>query len=307
MGSHGNTAGSGGRVRRGLEGKGPTPKAEDRVYHAAHKAKQAVTRRPASIPKPARTTSPANAADWVVGRNAVLEALQVGLPVKIAYVAEGAERDSRLRDIFALAANQGLALLEVTRRELDRVTGGAVHQGIALKLPPFEYAHPDDVLSEAALSGAIVVACDHITDPHNLGAIIRSAAGFGSAGVVLPTRRSAQMTAAAWKASAGAAARLPVAKASNLNQALERFSEAGFTIVGLTGDGDTDMADVPATDRLVLVVGAEGSGLSRLVRQHCDVLARIPIASDLESLNVSVATGIALYALSHSQSRGPST
>jgi 23S rRNA (guanosine2251-2'-O)-methyltransferase len=235
----------------------------------------------------------------VVGRNPVLEALRAGLPVKAAYIAEGTERDSRLRDILTYAAEVGLTLLAISRNELDRLTGGAVHQGVALRLPPYEYAHPLDVLAEAAATDGIVVACDQITDPHNLGAIIRSAAGFGATGVVIPTRRSAQLTAAAWKASAGAAARLPVAKATNLNQALTQFAEAGFTIIGLDGDGEVDIAAIPGADGpVVLVVGAEGAGLSRLVREHCDVLASIPISSQLESLNASVATGIALYELS---------
>src|SRR3954468_2842417 len=139
----GNTAGSGGRVRRGLEGRGPTPKAEDRPYHAAHKAKvrsdrQAQTRT-GSGP---RTGRPGSGPEWVVGRNAVLEAMEAEIPVKSAYVAEGAERDDRLREILKLAANRSIALLEVTRNEMDRLTGGAVHQGVALQLPTFEYAHP---------------------------------------------------------------------------------------------------------------------------------------------------------------------
>jgi 23S rRNA (guanosine2251-2'-O)-methyltransferase len=282
-----------------LEGKGPTPKAEDRVYHAAYKAKQAKLRRPEAKPERSRAAGPAAGADWVVGRNAVLEALQAGLPIKAAYVAEGVERDARLRDILAYAAEHSLSLLSVTRNELDRLTGGAVHQGAALKLPPYEYAHPLDLIAAAAAADGLLVACDHLTDPHNLGAVIRSAAGFGAVGVIIPARRSAQLTAAAWKASAGAAARLPVAQASNLNQALAQCREAGFTVIGLAGDGAADIAEVTADGPAVLVVGAEGAGLSRLARERCDIVARIPIANTLESLNASVATGIALYELSH--------
>ena len=134
-GSQGNTAGSGGRVRRGLEGKGPTPKAEDRTYHKAYKQKQAAQRRQASQPKKSHRS--AAGADWVVGRNPVYEALTAGLPVKQAYVAEGAERDDRLRDILKFTAEHGLPMLQVTRAELDRVTGGLVHQGVALQLPAY--------------------------------------------------------------------------------------------------------------------------------------------------------------------------
>ena len=230
-GGKGNTAGSGGRVRRGLEGKGPTPKAEDRPYHAAYRAKKAAGRRAPDKSRPARTGRPGAGPEWVAGRNAVLEALEAKIPIKTAYVAEGAERDDRLRDILKLAANRGTALLEVTRVQLDRLTGGAVHQGVALQLPAYDYAHPDDLLATAldADSPALIVALDSITDPRNLGAIVRSAAAFGAHGVLIPERRSAGMTAAAWKTSAGAAARLPIARATNLNRTLRSYADAGCT------------------------------------------------------------------------------
>jgi 23S rRNA (guanosine2251-2'-O)-methyltransferase len=312
----GTTKGSGGRGRRKLAGKGPTPKAEDRVYHKAYQAKQAkqggatdrVTGGGRPGPNPARAVGRATtgthaqptARDWVVGRNAVLEAMQAGVPIKAAYVIEGAERDSRLRDIFRFAAEHSITLLQANRQELDRLTGGAVHQGVALQLPAYDYLHPDDLMT-AALNRpdggpGLVVALDGVTDPHNLGAIIRSAAAFGADGVLIPERRSASMTAAAWKASAGAAARIPVARATNLNRTLGDFAKAGFVIAGLASEGDTDIAGIPGVDGpLVVVVGSEGTGLARLTRQTCDCLARIPIASTVESLNASVATAIALY------------
>ena len=296
-----NTAGSGGRIRRSLKGRGPTPKAEDRVYHKAYQAKQERSRTD-SRPAPTKTRPIGAGPDWVVGRNPVWEALSAGLPVKTAYVAEGAERDSRLRDIFAFAAAHSLPLLTVTRFELDRLTGGAVHQGVALQLREFVYADADDLLAAALLDGdrpALLVGLDGITDPHNLGAIIRSAAAFGAHGVVIPSRRSAQMTAAAWKASAGAAARCPVGKTGNLNQFIEKASRAGYTVVGLAGEADADLDATPGlADALLLVVGAEGEGLSRLTRTRCDALARIPITGAIESLNASVATGVALYEIS---------
>ncbi|MDR1807041.1 MAG: 23S rRNA (guanosine(2251)-2'-O)-methyltransferase RlmB [Propionibacteriaceae bacterium] len=309
LGPKGNTAGSGGRARKALEGKGPTPKAEDRVYHKAYKAKQFNLRQearqggraaPGSRPKAAKA-----AADMVVGRNAVLEALQAGLPVKAAYVAEGAERDDRLRDIFRLAAEASLTLLQTPRPELDRLTGNAVHQGVALQLPPFAYADAADILETALERDGLIVACDHLTDPHNLGAVIRSAAAFGAAGAVIPSRRSADVTAAAWKASAGAAARLPVAKVVNLNQALATFAQAGCHIVGLAGEAETDLADADIPEGpVVLVVGSEGDGLARLTRDRCDQLVRIPITAAVESLNASVATGIALYHLTREKFLG---
>ncbi|HZL75684.1 MAG TPA: 23S rRNA (guanosine(2251)-2'-O)-methyltransferase RlmB [Propionibacteriaceae bacterium] len=296
----GNTAGSGGRVRRGLEGKGPTPKAEDRPYHAAYRAKKAAAPRKPSGSSAPKTGRPGSGPEWVVGRNAVLEAMEVEIPIRAAYVAVGAERDDRLRDIFKIAADRGTPLLEVARSELDRLTGGAVHQGIALQLPVFEYVHPDDLLAAALDSDRepLIVALDSITDPRNLGAIVRSAAAFGAHGVLIPERRSAGMTAAAWKTSAGAAARIPVARATNLNRSLRTYAEAGLTLIGLDGHAATSISEVPdLSGPVVLVVGSEGAGLSRMVREACDSLASIPISESVESLNAGVAAGIALYEL----------
>ena len=297
----GNTAGSGGRVRRGLEGRGPTPKAEDRPYHAAYRAKKAASDRRSSRSSAPKTGRPGSGPEWVVGRNAVLEAMEVGIPIRAAYVAESAERDDRLRDIFKIAADRGTALLEVTRPELDRLTGGAVHQGIALQLPAFEYAHPDDLLAAALDSDRepLIVALDSITDPRNLGAIVRSAAAFGAHGVLIPERRSAGMTAAAWKTSAGAAARIPIARATNLNRCLRTYADTGLSLIGLDGHAAASLSDVAGlSGPVVLVVGSEGAGLSRLVREACDTLVSIPISENIESLNAGVAAGIALYELS---------
>ncbi|MBA3527938.1 MAG: 23S rRNA (guanosine(2251)-2'-O)-methyltransferase RlmB [Propionibacteriaceae bacterium] len=305
----GNTAGSGGRVRRGLEGKGPTPKAEDRSYHKAHRTHRDVTKRPVNRSAAgSKSGRPGAGAEWVAGRNPVLEALQAEIDVKSAYLAEGAERDDRLREILKLAADRGTALLEVTRVELDRMTGGAVHQGVALQLREFSYAHPDDLLA-AALDSAgepLIVALDSITDPRNLGAIVRSAAAFGANGVLIPERRSAGMTASAWKTSAGAAARVPIARATNLNRALRSYAKAGFTLVGLDGSAETEIANLAAASGpLVLIVGSEGDGLSRLVREACDTLVSVPVTETVESLNAGVATGIALYEIARSRRENP--
>ena len=297
----GNTAGSGGRVRRGLEGKGPTPKAEDRPYHSAYRAKKAAVQRTPGRPSTAKTGRPGSGPEWVAGRNAVLEAMEAEIPIQTAYVAEGAERDDRLRDILRLAASRGTALLEVNRVELDRLTGGALHQGIALQLPAFEYAHPDDLLAAGLDSDreCLIVALDSITDPRNLGAIVRSAAAFGAHGLLIPERRSAGMTAAAWRTSAGAAARIPIARATNLNRSLRAYANAGLSLIGLDGRAAINISEVPdISGPVVLVVGSEGAGLSRLVREACDSLAAIPISSNVESLNAGVAAGIALYEIS---------
>lgn len=300
----GRTAGSGGRVRRGLEGKGPTPKAKERPNHKAYKSRQQSEKQQSRGPRRRTGTD----AEWVAGRNSVLEALRAGVPVTGIYVAEGAERDGRLREAFKLAADQGLSLLEVGRRELDAMTGGAVHQGLAIRIPAYDYAHPDDLLARAAEAGEppLVVALDSVTDPRNLGAVVRSAAGFGAHGVVVPERRAAGMTAAAWKTSAGAAARIPVAQTVNLVRQLKAFQEAGCMVVGLAADGDVPLTEVVgpgglADGPLVVVVGSEGQGLGRLVGETCDQLVSIPMAGQLESLNAGVAASVALYAVAQAR------
>ncbi|WP_028660499.1 23S rRNA (guanosine(2251)-2'-O)-methyltransferase RlmB [Nocardioides insulae] len=295
----GATVGSGGQRRRGLEGKGPTPKAKDREYHKAHKVAQKSSPQRQSRPRKRGTD-----AEWIAGRNPVVEALREGVPVTTLYVAEGAERDGRLREAFRMAADHGVALLEVTRPELDRLTDGAVHQGLAARVPAYEYAHPDDLLSRADEVGEqpLVVALDQITDPRNLGAIVRSAAGFGAHGVLIPERRSAGMTASAWKTSAGAASRIPVAQTVNLVRQLKAYQEEGCMVVGLDMDGDVDLPAFELADGpLVVVVGAEGGGLSRLVRETCDQIVSIPMANSVESLNAGVATSVTLYAIAQAR------
>lgn len=290
------TAGSGGRRRRGLEGKGPTPRAEDRPNHKKYKMAKAADKRQSGRPK-RRDDGP----ELVVGRNSVVELLRASVPVVSLQVAEGIDRDDRVREIFQLAADLHVPLLEVARNELDRITSGAVHQGIAAKLETYEYADPDDLLDLAAERGEppLIVMLDGITDPRNLGAIVRSAAGFGVHGVVIPERRAAQMTAAAWKTSAGAAARVPVARATNLTRQIKDYQEAGLMVIGLAADGDVALPDMDLGDGpLVVVIGSEGKGLSRLVGETCDQLVSIPMSSTLESLNAGVAAGITLYAIS---------
>ena len=294
------TAGSGGRVRRGLEGKGPTPKAEERPGHIAYKRQQRAEK---SRRAPARSRG--GDSEWVAGRNSVVEALRAQMPVSTVYVAEGTERDGRLREVFRVAAERGIALLEVARPELDRLTGGAVHQGLAARVPAYEYARPDDLLDRAAELGEppLIVALDSVTDPRNLGAVVRSAAGFGAHGVLIPERRSAGMTAAAWKTSAGAAARVPVAHATNLTRQLKAYQAAGCMVVGLAADGEVSLPDLDLADGpLVVVVGSEGGGLSRLVAETCDQLVSIPMAGTLESLNAGVAASVALYAIARARS-----
>lgn len=298
--------GSGGQVRRGLEGKGPTPKAKERPNHKAYKASKPADntkgKRPQRKPR-------GGDAEWVAGRNSVVEALREGVPVNTLYVGEGAERDGRLREAFRLAAETGVNLLEVPRAELDRLTNGAVHQGLAARIPAYEYAHPDDLLARAdeAKEAPLVVALDSVTDPRNLGAVVRSAAGFGAHGVLIPERRAAGMTASAWKTSAGAASRIPVAQTVNLVRQLRAYQDEGCMVVGLAADGDVTLPELAspdglATGPLVLVVGSEGDGLGRLVSETCDQLVSIPMVNQLESLNAGVAAAVALYAVAQARS-----
>lgn len=296
------TAGSGGRVRQGLEGRGPTPKAVDRTKHPAHKrakAKERAEKRTSSR-RPDRKDTEATV-EWVYGRNPVVEALRAGVPINALYVAEGTERDARLREALLIATEHGISLLEVPRIEMDRLTSHGAHQGLAVQIPPYEYAHPDDLLSRAYDAGQVplIVALDGVTDPRNLGAITRSAAAFGAHGVLVPERRTASMTASAWKTSAGAAARIPVARATNLNRALKSYKDAGLLIIGLDMGGEVELPDLEAaTEPIVLVVGSEGKGLARLVRENCDLIVSIPMTSATESLNAGIATGVALYEIS---------
>ncbi|MES9521129.1 23S rRNA (guanosine(2251)-2'-O)-methyltransferase RlmB [Streptomyces capoamus] len=297
-GKKGAQVGSGGQRRKGLEGRGPTPPAEMRKGHkknriANAKAKQAV-RRPVARGRGGRSAS-----ELVVGRNPVVEALREGVPASTLYVQQFIDNDERVREALQLAAERGgINLMEAPRPELDRMTNGLNHQGLVLQVPPYEYAHPEDLLDAAADEGEdpLVVALDGVTDPRNLGAVVRSVSAFGGHGVVVPERRSAGMTAGAWKTSAGTAARTPVARATNLTRALEAYKKAGLTVVGLAADGEADLGDLQALEGpVVIVVGSEGKGLSRLVGETCDHRVRIPMPGGAESLNAGVAAGIVLY------------
>lgn len=299
--SKGPAGGSGGKGRRALAGKGPTPKAEDRVYHAAHQRKVQAEAREAARPKtriPGWVKALPEGTDFVVGRNSVAEVVAAGAPMTAVYVASGVTSDARISEVLRAATETGCEMFEVSRSDLDAVAAGQSHQGIAIATPPFEYADVWDVVEEARSAGRtpLLVALDGVTDPHNLGAVIRSAAAFGADGVVIPSRRAAGVTPSVWKVSAGTVAHLPVARVTNLTRTLEQLKDDGFFAVGLDGGGDVLIGDLELADRpLVVVTGAEGAGLSRLVRATCDQIAGIPISRRVESLNAAVATSVSLY------------
>ncbi|MEO6713228.1 MAG: 23S rRNA (guanosine(2251)-2'-O)-methyltransferase RlmB [Mycobacteriales bacterium] len=301
----GAPVGSGGYGKKRLEGRGPTPPAEARTGHPKARAKARAERAAAPPPTariagiPVRTSRSAkgDTDEVIVGRNPVVEVLRAKVPAISLVVALGMDFDDRVEEAVRLATRLDIPIREAPRHELDRVTSGAVHQGLALVVPPYQYADPADVLAAAvdAGSGGLIVALDGITDPHNLGAIVRSAAAFGAHGVVIPERRSASMTATAWKTSAGAAARIPVSRATNMTRTLKSYAAGGLLVVGLEGEAQISLDEfADATEPLVLVVGAEGKGLSRLVAEACDVLVRIPMSAAVESLNASVATAVVL-------------
>ncbi|HPM51834.1 MAG TPA: 23S rRNA (guanosine(2251)-2'-O)-methyltransferase RlmB [Rhodoglobus sp.] len=332
-GRKGPQVGSGGQGRQALEGRKPTPKAEDRPYHPAGKRKAAAERyeaaggkkkvgsaaegggsrqarspgaaRPAGAARPGtggRAPKSSDESEMVTGRNSVLEALRAKIPATTLYMAARIEFDDRVKEILQLATSRGIPILEVMRPELDRLAGfDSVHQGVALKVPPYEYAHPMELLDKVISRGQVplLVALDGITDPRNLGAIIRSVAAFGGHGVIVPQRRSVGLTASAWKTSAGAAARTPVAMAANLNQTIKDYKQRGVFVLGLDGGGDVSLPQLQlAKEPVLIVVGSEGKGLSRLVTENCDAVVSIPINSGTESLNAGIAASVTLYQIS---------
>ncbi len=292
----GATVGSGGQRTRGLAGKGPTPKATERTGHPAARRAAAAERRGGEQRRRGGARG-SSAPELLVGRNPVAEALRADIPATALYVAVGIEADERVSEAIRLAADRGLPILEVSRAELDRRTGAILHQGLALQVPAFAYDELADVLELVRQSTVtpLLVALDGVTDPRNLGAVIRSAVAFGAHGVLLPARRSAGVTATAWRTSAGTAARIPVAQVTNLVRALKDCPQAGLRVVGLDADGETSVDDFRDADEpLVVVVGSEGRGLSRLVGQTCDVRLSIPMTGLAESLNASVAAAVVL-------------
>ena len=294
----GATVGSGGQRRAKLDGRGPTPKATERPHHPAARRERASQKRAESATKRGSGRSSGSrrsAGSMLMGRNPIVEAMRAGIPATALYVQAKADADDRWREAMRMAVAADIPIMEVAKTELDRMTDGGVHQGLVLTVPEYRYADVQDVMT-----GSLIVALDGVTDPRNLGAIARSAAAFGADGIVIPTRRSVGVTASAWKTSAGALARVPVAQVTNMTRALQDLQKAGFSVVGLAADADVDLAGLQRdvlTDPVVIVIGAEGAGLSRLVGQTCDWRVSIPMAGGVESLNASVAAGIVLQAV----------
>ena len=314
----GPSAGTGGKNKKRLTGKGPTPKAEDRPYHAAAKRKKAAEKKATRTPAP-RSTSPRATTmsrsapsraprgdrprgEIVAGRNAVLEALREAVPATELLVARSIDVDDRVAESLKLALHLGLPIREAHRAEVEGISPNS--QGIVLAIKPFQYSSFEEIMSRAK-NPALVVALDGVTDPRNLGAIVRSAAAFGAAGVLMTERRAAAMTASAWKASAGAAARMPIAQVTNLARTIDAAKKMGLFVVGLDGESEETIASMKiAAEPIMIVVGSEGKGLARLTREKCDLVISIPISASTESLNASVATSIALFHIDQTRRKG---
>ena len=287
----GPTGGTGGKNKRRLEGKGPTPKAEDRPYHAAAKRKKAAEKKAAPRTRTGRSEKPKG--EIVSGRNAVLEALRASVPATELIVARSIDVDDRVAESLQLALHHQLPIREVHRAEIEGISANS--QGIILAIKPYQFSSFQEI-PERANHPILIVALDGVTDPRNLGAIVRSAGAFGVAGVVMTERRAAAMTASAWKSSAGAAARVPVAQVTNMARTIEDAKKIGCFVIGLDGESDQSLSGMKvAKENVMIVVGSEGKGLSRLVREKCDLVVSIPMRASTESLNASVATSIALF------------
>ena len=238
----------------------------------------------------------AEADGLIEGRNAVTEALRAGTPIDKIFIARG-ETDKTLGHIASTARAAGVVVVEADRRKLDYMSATKAHQGVIALAAVREYASVEDILSAARERGEapLLVVCDEISDPHNLGAIIRTAECAGAHGVIIPKRRSVGLTAVVGKASAGALEYLPVARVSNLVSTIHDLQKAGVWVFGTAADGDTGLYTADLKGPAAIVIGNEGEGMSRLVSEACDFKVSIPMHGRISSLNASNAAAILLY------------
>ena len=244
-----------------------------------------------------RRPAPSGEADGTIeGRNAVTEALRAGTPIDKIYLARG-ETDAALGHIASTARSKGVVVVECDRRKLDGMSRTHSHQGVIALAAVREYASVDDILEAARAKGEppLIVVCDELSDPHNLGAVIRTAECAGAHGVIIPKRRSAGLTAVVAKTSAGAVSHVPVARVANLPALLKELKEAGVWVFGTAADGDRLLYDADLKGPAAIVIGSEGDGMGRLVAETCDFKVRIPMRGKLNSLNASAAAAILLY------------
>mgnify|MGYP000285521750 FL=1 len=240
---------------------------------------------------------PEAGADGIIeGRNAVIEALRAGISIDKIFIVRG-ETDATLGHIASAAREKGIVVVDTDRRKLDNMSRTHAHQGVIAIAAVREYATVDDILGAARTRGEppLVVVCDEISDPHNLGAIIRTAECAGAHGVIIPKRRSAGLTAVVGKTSAGAVAHLPVARVANLTALLKELKDDGLWIFGADAAGDRPLYEADLKGPAAIVIGSEGSGMSRLVAEQCDFKVSIPLRGQINSLNASAAAAVLLY------------
>jgi 23S rRNA (guanosine2251-2'-O)-methyltransferase len=236
-------------------------------------------------------------ADGIIeGRNAVIEALRTDTPIDKIYLAKG-ETDKTLGHIASRAREAGIVVVEADRRKLDNMSRTHAHQGVIALAAVREYVSVESMLSAAAEKGEppLLVVCDEISDPHNLGAILRTAECAGAHGIIIPKRRSAGLTAVVAKTSAGAVSYMPVARVANIAATLKDLKKQGIWVFGTAAEGTTTLYDADLKGPSAIVIGSEGDGMSRLVRENCDFLVSIPMKGRISSLNASAAAAILLY------------
>ena len=236
-------------------------------------------------------------ADGIIeGRNAVIEALRSGTAIDKIYVARG-ETDAALGHIASTARGRGVVVVEADRRKLDNMSRTHAHQGVIALAAVREYASVEDILNAAREKGEppLIVVCDELSDPHNLGAVIRTAECAGAHGVIIPKRRSAGLTAIVAKTSAGAVSHVPVARVPNLPALLRELKDEGIWVFGTAADGDRPLYEADLKGPAAIVIGSEGDGMGRLVAETCDFKVSIPMKGKLNSLNASAAAAILLY------------
>lgn len=266
---------------------------EKRTYRQNREQKPQKGERKKEFPKREREDAPEN---MLEGRNAVTEALSVGRTIDKLFVADG-DTDRALARICAMAKQAGAVVVPTDRRKLDYMSATGAHQGVIAMVAAHDYASIDDILKKAQDAGEppLIVICDELSDPHNLGAIIRTAECAGAHGIIIPKRRSVGLTAVVGKASAGALEYMPVARVSNITAAIDTLKKAGVWVYGTAAEGDTTLYKADLKSAAAIVIGNEGEGMSRLVSERCDFKVSIPMKGSISSLNASAAAAIMLY------------
>jgi len=266
---------------------------EKRTYRQNREQKPQRGEHKKEFPKREREDAPEN---MLEGRNAVTEALSAGRTIDKLFVADG-DTDRALARICAMAKQAGAVVVPTDRRKLDYMSATGAHQGVIAMVAAHDYASIDDILKKAQDAGEppLIVICDELSDPHNLGAIIRTAECAGAHGIIIPKRRSVGLTAVVGKASAGALEYMPVARVSNIAAAIDTLKKAGVWVYGTAAGGDTTLYRADLKSAAAIVIGNEGEGMSRLVSERCDFKVSIPMKGSISSLNASAAAAIMLY------------